>query len=161
MIQEKSSIFKSISWILILFLLFSSSNALELNDLSVSSTHTEVSKSFSINKVEDYTYILSYNRYGTLNETIVANIYLNGQMIAMHGEGSQRNDFSKDITNILKDGENSLKIVSEIPPTYTVSFKIRDIQISEPTPIINLPISPNVDFLAFILCLIFLMKKKW
>lgn len=82
-------------------------------------------------------------------------------MIAMHGEGSQRNDFSKDITNILKDGENSLKIVSEIPPAYTVSFKMRDIQISEPTPIINLPISPNVDFLAFILCLIFLMKKKW
>ncbi|ABR55148.1 conserved hypothetical protein [Methanococcus vannielii SB] len=161
MFQKKPIVFKFLITVLLSLMLFSSVNALNLGDLTVSSTNTIVVKSFNIHKVENYTYLLSYSPWGTLNESFTATVYLNDNEIETHMRGNQRSSISKDVSNILKNGNNELKIVSDIPNGYTVSLRLRNIQISEPPKsLLKLPINLPMNILPAILILFILKKFK-
>lgn len=160
MLQNKS-ILKHALLLLILMIIISSANAINIGDLTASSTKTTVTKSFDIDKIENYSYILSYSPWGTLNESFIATVYVNGNEIEVHRSGNQRKNVSKDISNMLNNGKNELKIVSNIPKTYTISLRLRDIQVSEPPkPQLSLPITPEMNFLSIAMLLLILKNFK-
>jgi len=158
---RNKSIVKYVFVAFISMILFSSANALNFEDLTVSSTNNVVTKSFDIDKIENYPYVLKYSPWGTLNETFTATVYINGNEIEMHQSGNQRTEVSKDISDILVNGKNELKIVSNIPKTYTISLRLRNIQISEPSkPLLNLPVTLKMNFLSIAVLLLLLKKFK-
>ena len=49
--------------------------------IKVNNTNPEASAYFDVNKVEGYTYYLTFEHYGTINESMKVEIYLNGNLI--------------------------------------------------------------------------------
>uniref|UniRef100_A9A859 Uncharacterized protein n=1 Tax=Methanococcus maripaludis (strain C6 / ATCC BAA-1332) TaxID=444158 RepID=A9A859_METM6 len=167
MLQNKS-ILKYALLPLILMIMISSANAINLGDLTASSTKTTVTKSFDIDKIENYRYILNYTHYGNIgsNPTYEAAFYLNGEQIEKY---SKENDIwfglenkpvvSYDITSKLKNGTNTIEIRSNLNETRYYSFK--NIQISEPSkPLLSLPVTPEMNFLSIFAILVVLKKFK-
>lgn len=163
-------LFNNLFFVFSIFLLISSvysySDYYKVNVDEKSKTET-----FNIDKVENYTYKLSYVHYGNLQEGMYVKIFVNGHNIREYskdlsntGSGAYKKLENKtDITNYLVNGSNELKIESNIwktensSPYYVLeNFEITEHEVST----INLPISSDVNFFVFILCLICLIRRK-
>ncbi|BAP60361.1 hypothetical protein MMKA1_02440 [Methanococcus maripaludis KA1] len=163
-------LFNNLFFVFSVFLLISSvysySDYYKVNVDEKSKTET-----FNIDKVENYTYKLSYVHYGNLQEGMYVKIFVNGNNIHEYskdlsntGSGAYKKSENKtDITNYLVNGSNELKIESNIwktensSPYYVLeNFEITEHEVST----IKLPISQNVNFFVFILCLICLIIRK-
>ncbi|MBA2853242.1 hypothetical protein [Methanococcus maripaludis] len=163
-------LFNNLFFVFSIFLLISSvysySDYYKVNVDEKSKTET-----FNIDKVENYTYKLSYVHYGNLQEGMYVKIFVNGHNIHEYskdlsntGSGAyKKSENETDITNYLVNGSNEFKIESNIwetensSPYYALeNFEITGHEVST----IKLPISSDVNFLVFILCLICLMRRK-
>lgn len=99
---------------------------------------------FNINKVENYTYYLTFEHYGNINKTMKVEIYLNGNLIyTIEGDNRgfpfDKNNVSIDVTNYLNNGSNTLRVegINFVPGRYYV---LDNIHINEPLTI-KVPIS--------------------
>lgn len=150
-------------------LMFSSVNATNVGDLTVSSTKNTVTKSFDIDKLENYSYILRYTHYGNIGSNPVYKItfYLNNEQIETYSKENgiwfglkNKPVASYDITSKLQNGKNIIEIRSNLNETRYYSFK--DICISE-TPsksLLSLPVTLEMNFLSIFAILVILKKFK-
>lgn len=126
--------------ILIMLLLFlSSSFGYYFGKITVSTNHPVYEKEFEINKVENYTYKLSFVHYGIMNKTGVIYICLNDVVIYKIDKSNKINinqkpysNVSIDITDYLKDGRNKLKVYAEKLNSHNY-YVLKDVYINEPT----------------------------
>ena len=103
--------------LLLFFLLLVINGIYAYNFGYIKINYKENSKSynFHINKVENYTYYLTFEHYGNIDEGMEVKIYLNGKLIYTI-KGDNRGftwDVKKvkvDITEYLNNGSNTIKI---------------------------------------------------
>jgi len=155
-------------FIISIFLLISSVNGYYADYLKVNAQDQTLTETFNIDKVDNYTYKLSYVRYGNIQEGMYVKLYVNGNIVKEYSKDFSNLEFGEsdeldiDITNYLQNGSNELKIESNIWKTENSSpyYVIKNFKISEPNTTVKLPISLNLNFLAVILCLIFVIVRK-
>ena len=108
--------------------------------------HNEDSKiyDFSIDKVENYNYYLTFEHYGNIGSGMKVNIYINGNLVytiddSNDGSGNYKKNASIDITNYLNNGSNTLEVkgINFVPGRYYV---LKNTHINEPSTI-KVPIS--------------------
>ncbi len=108
------------------------------DELEVKETENKDNVSFTIDKVENQKYILKFQHYGNINESMRVYLYLNDNLVYTIDEGNKGSPSSKknesiDITNYLKNGENILKLVGEnlaVEGDYNPYYKLRNITIN-------------------------------
>ena len=106
--------------ILCLFLLLlngvSADNVKHIGYIKINYRETTEIYNFSINKMEDCTYILTFEHYGNINESMRVEIYLNEKLIytiddSNDGSTNSKKNVNIDITNYLENRSNTLKVV--------------------------------------------------
>jgi len=164
-------LFNNILFIFSIFLLITPIHGYYLEYSKVNADHQSLTETFNIDKLENYTYKLSYVHYGNIQEGMSVKIFINGIYVYEYskdlsniGSGAyKKSEDGIDITDYLVNGSNEFKIESRIWETNTSSpyYVVRNIEITEPCPaIIKLPIYFNVNFLTFILCTMFFAIRK-
>ena len=151
------------SIILIFFLFLSSSFGYYFGKINVSTNHPVYEKEFEINKVENYTYKLSFVHYGVMNKTGRINIYLNDNVIYTIDKTNKININQKpypkvsiDITGYLKEGKNTLKVYAENLNNHNY-YVLKDVYINEPT-----KTTIGFELMIYTLLIIgYLMYKKY
>ncbi|AIJ04914.1 hypothetical protein JH146_0063 [Methanocaldococcus bathoardescens] len=124
-----------------LLLLLNSSFGYYFEYIKITESNPTKTITFKINKVENYTYKLSFVHYGTIKENMQVNIYLNGNLVYVIDDSNDaspayKKNVSIDITDYLKDGENVLKVdgVNLIGNgNYHPYYVLKDVYINEPT----------------------------
>jgi len=169
MLQKKyASILNNIFLIFVLLVLFSSVNGYYAGYFKVNVNEQFKTETFNIDKVENYTYKITYVHYGNIQEGMYAKISLNGNSIKEYskdygnlGSGNYKKSEEVDITNYLLDGKNELTVESNIWETMNSSpyYVMDNVKISEPP--LKLPISLEMNFLTLILCFLFLKRYTW
>ena len=141
---------------ILLFISIISVNAYYLGYIEVKEDCFNITKSFNINKIDNYTYYLKFIHYGNINSSMEVDIYLNGRLVykiddSNDGSGNYKKNVSIDITNYLKDGKNVLRVVginlmgNELYHPYYV---LNNVYINEPT---KTPIKFEIAILTLIL----------
>ena len=148
---------------LLFLLLLNSSFGYYFGKINVSTNHNIYEKEFNINKVENYTYKLSFIHYGIMNKTGVVYIYLNDIVIYKIDKGNKINSNQKpypkvsiNITDYLKDGRNKLKVYAEKLNSHNY-YVLKDVYINEPQT--KTPISFGLMIIT-LLIMSFLIYKR-
>ncbi|ADC69093.1 conserved hypothetical protein [Methanocaldococcus sp. FS406-22] len=127
--------------ILALILFLNSSFGYYLGYIEVTESNPAKTITFNMNKVENYTYKLSFVHYGNIKENMQVNIYLNENLVYTIDDSDDtspayKKNISIDITDYLKNGENVLKVegVNLIGnESYNPYYVLKDVYINEPT----------------------------
>ena len=152
-----------------LLLFLSSSFGYYFEYIKVTESNPTKTIIFNIDKVENYTYKLSFVHYGNIKESMQVYIYLNGNLVYTIDDSNDasptyRKNATINITNYLRNGENVLKVegVNLIGnENYHPYYVLDEVYINEPT---KAPI--NFKLMIYTLLIIsFLMYreylKKW
>ena len=106
--------------------------------------HNDGSKTydFSIDKVENYNYYLTFEHYGNIGSGMKVNIYINGNLVytiddSKDGSGRYKKKASIDITDHLNNGSNTLKVegvnlVADPSKDYYPYYALNKVHINEP-----------------------------
>ncbi|HIP35106.1 MAG TPA: hypothetical protein EYG87_03545 [Methanothermococcus okinawensis] len=114
---------------------------------------------FQIDKVENYTYNLTFRHYGNIDKDMEIRIYLNGKLIYTI-EGSNRGftwDVKKvkvDVTDCINNGSNTLRIEgvnlrADSTRNYNPYYVLDDVRIDEP-----LTVKAPVSIVQVVICVI-------
>ncbi|WP_423792907.1 hypothetical protein ACPB8Q_01515 [Methanocaldococcus indicus] len=149
--------------VLILILILNVCMSYYINYIKVNEESPNKSITFTINKVEIYSYKMSFVHYGNINKNMKVNIYLNGNLIYViddsnDGSGNYKKNVTIDITNYLKNGKNTLRVEGMNligNDSYHPYYVVKDININEP---IKTPI--NFELMIFSLLIIGLIIVK-
>ncbi|WP_459201786.1 hypothetical protein [Methanococcus sp. CF] len=164
--KNYKSLYNNLFLMLSIFLLVSSVHCCSLEPCSLNVNEQSITETFNINKVENYTYNLSYVHYGNIQEGMYVKIFVNGNFIHEYskdmfniGSGAyKKSENGVDITNYLINGANEFRVEANIWKTENSSpyYVVNDITISEP---LKVPVSVNTNILIFILCSTVLIIK--
>lgn len=166
--KNYKSILNSFFLVFLLLALISPLSALNIENIPINMDNPSVTKSFNIDKVENYTYELTYTYVRNINGSMYVNVYVNNKFFKSYSSGKIQNEHEKiEISSkYLNDGENTLRFESNIlsyDPDYHPYFNVKDIQISEHSSngLIKLPMTYGMNFLSFAILLLILKKLKW
>jgi hypothetical protein len=108
---------------------------IDIGDLTISHSHNETTKSFTLHKIENQKYILKFQHYGIKTKNITIYLYLNNNHIFTIDDGnSHRNNIKPypnitlDVSSIVVDGNNniSLKLANGNLGGGSWGYKIND-----------------------------------
>ncbi|MBW9222922.1 hypothetical protein KKP88_00710 [Methanothermococcus sp. SCGC AD-155-K20] len=131
--------------------------------------HNEGSKTydFNIDKVESYTYYLTFEHYGNINDSMKVEVYLNGNLIYTIDDSSKGFTWGKEnasigITNYLNNGSNTLKVegtnlVADTGIGYYPYYALNKVHINEPFTI-GVPLSIT-QVIIYIITTIFISMQ--
>jgi hypothetical protein len=131
---------KKLLIILALFLLLNGVFGYHSEKINISETFPNKTITFKIDKIKNYTYMLSFTHYGNLQENMNVNIYLNEHLIYKINDSNDASpaymrNVSIDITNYLVNGVNTLKIegIDLVGGnSYHPYYVLKNIYINEP-----------------------------
>lgn len=136
------SFYRSILMLLFLLLVVNGVFAYNFGYIKINYKESNKTYNFHIEKIENYTYNLTFEHYGNIDEDMKVNIYLNDKLIyTIEGEGRGYTWGKKktkiDITEYLNNGGNTLRIEginlnSSSKDNYHPYYVLNNVEIDEP-----------------------------
>ena len=151
--------YRNILILILLLLLLDGAFAYNFGYIKINYKESSKTYNFHINKVENYTYYLTFEHYGNIDSDMGVKIYINGEVIySIEGDGRGFTwDVKKvkiDVTNYLNNGNNTLRIEGVNLKTdpdrkYYPYYVLDNVKIDEPFTL-RVPVS----IVQVIICLI-------
>ncbi|ACX71944.1 conserved hypothetical protein [Methanocaldococcus vulcanius M7] len=152
--------------ILLLFLFINIGHCYNIGKITLTKKNPTYTNEFTLKKVENFTYKLTFTHYGIMNKSGVIYILLNGKIIYKIDKNNKVNINNKpyptisiDIAHTLKNGKNILEIYALNLNNHNY-YVLNNVYINEPT---KTPISTKLELCILILmsmCIIGFYKSR-